>query len=340
MPKYIVIENLDVKNAREGYQYRSDTGSIQQYKRNAAAIYIEKGEYVTIRNNKLSYSGNGLFSSNDTRDLLVESNHFYGNGNVGSSLEHNSYTTGTGVTFQYNLFGSLRSGASGNNLKDRSAGLVVRYNWIEGGNRQLDLVESPQPTIYTDPRYRETFVYGNVLVERAGDGNRQIVHYGGDNGNLSYYRKGTLYFYNNTVVSNRTDRTSIFRISSDHETVDARNNIFYTTAHGSTLALMEVNGTLEMNRNWLNQGWRKSHSTFTGTILNSGSSIEGPSPGFVNTAGLNFSLASNSVCLNVGAVLDGRAIISNNLTMEYKKHRMGVPRLTNGLMSIGAFEKD
>ena len=40
-----------------------------------------------------------------------------------------------------------------------------------------------------------------MLIEPDGAGNRQIVHYGGDNGTTAMYRKGTLFFYNNTVVS-------------------------------------------------------------------------------------------------------------------------------------------
>ena len=40
-----------------------------------------------------------------------------------------------------------------------------------------------------------------MLIETGGAGNRQIVHYGGDSGTTANYRKGTLYFYNNTVVS-------------------------------------------------------------------------------------------------------------------------------------------
>ena len=73
----------------------------------------------------------------------------------------------------------------GNNLKDRSAGLVVRYNWLEGGNRLLDLVESDFPSYYENPSYRNTYVYGNVLVEQDG-GNSQVIHYGGDNGNTTF----------------------------------------------------------------------------------------------------------------------------------------------------------
>ena len=61
---------------------------------------------------------------------------------------------------------------------------------------------------------------------------------GGDNGDAATYRKGTLYFYNNTVVSTRSGNTTLFRLSTNDETCDARNNIFYNTAAGANLALL------------------------------------------------------------------------------------------------------
>src|SRR6185503_15289607 len=138
----------------------------------------------------------------------------------------------------------------GNNLKDRSAGLVVRYNWIEAGNRQLDLVDGEDSSsIRNDPRYRETHVYGNVLIEPDAAGNRQITHYGGDSGGTASYRKGVLYFYHNTVVSTRTDRTTLFRLSTNEEHCDARNNIVYVTAAGNTLALIDDTGALSVSHN-------------------------------------------------------------------------------------------
>ena len=89
-------------------------------------------------------------------------------------------------------------------------------------------------------------MYGNVLIEPAAAGNRQIVHYGGDNGTTSKYRKGTLFFYQNTLVSTRTDRTTLFRLSTNDEHADARNNIFYPSAHtGSNLSLLDATGILE-----------------------------------------------------------------------------------------------
>ena len=169
----------------------------------------------------------------------IEANYIYDNGNTNSLFEHNTYTEALGITYQFNRFGPLRTGALGNNLKDRSAGLVVRYNWIEGGNRQLDLVETDSATIENDPSYRATHVYGNVLIEPAAAGNRQIVHYGGDNGGTANYRKGTLHFYQNTLVSTRTDRTTLFRLSTNDEHADARNNIFYPSGHtGPNLSLL------------------------------------------------------------------------------------------------------
>ena len=63
---------------------------------------------------RLHDSGNGLFVSsaepNVSRDILIEGNHIYDNGNVGSIYEHNTYTEALGITYQFNHFGPLRAG--------------------------------------------------------------------------------------------------------------------------------------------------------------------------------------------------------------------------------------
>ena len=299
MPRYLVIEKLELRSARPPYSFTSVRGATASYINNAAAIYIEKGEHITIRNCILRDSGNGLFigspSSQPSRDILVEGNHIYDNGNTGSAYEHNNYSAAIGIVFQYNRFGPTRAGASGNNLKDRSAGLVVRYNWIEGGNRQLDLVDGEDSgLIVADPSYRSAFVYGNVLIEPDGAGNRQIVHYGGDSGNTGQYRKGTLYMYNNTIVSTRTDRTTLFRLSTNDETSDFRNNVVYVTAGGDTLSLIDQSGILNLSHNWFKPGWRSTFGTLTGVISDDGTSVVGPSPGFVDEAGQDFRLLATA----------------------------------------------
>ncbi|MHC4714558.1 MAG: right-handed parallel beta-helix repeat-containing protein, partial [Planctomycetota bacterium] len=234
MPRYVIIDGLDIRSGREPYSFTGRYG-LTDYRKNAAAIYIEKGEHLIVRNCMMRDCGNGFFTASQSTDVLVEGNYVYDNGAEGSIYEHNSYTESAGIVFQYNHYGPLRTGCGGNNLKDRSKGLIVRCNWIESGNRQLDLVDAGWGD---DPEYRKTFVYGNVLIEPAGAGNRQIVHYGGDGGSTSMYRKGVLYFYNNTVVSTRTDRNTIFRLSTNDEYADVRNNVFYVTLDGSSVALL------------------------------------------------------------------------------------------------------
>ena len=342
MPRYITLENLEIRSAKPPYTFTADDGTTQKYTANASTIYLEKAEHITIRGNVLHDAGNGLFvASSDTevsRDILIEGNYIYDNGNVGSIYEHNSYTAALGITFQDNHYGPLCAGCGGNNLKDRSAGQVVRYNWIEGGNRQLDLVDGEDSVVIrTDPSYRQTHVYGNILIEPAGAGNRQMVHYGGD-GKVQNFRKGTLFFYNNTLVSTRTDRTTLFRLSTNKEHADARNNIFYATAAGNTVSLLDVYGVLDLSHNWIKPGWVKSFGNFKGTVNNDGTMVQGASPGFVNEAGQNYHLVLGSAAVNAGTWLNPLVFPDNNVLEQYVKHLSSELRPSDGILDIGAFE--
>ena len=342
-PRYITIENLDIRSARTPYTFTDDAGAAQSYADNASSIFVEKGENITVRNCIIRDSGNGFFvASSDalaSRDILVEGCYIYDNGIDSSGFHHNNYTAALGITFQYNRFGPLRAGCPGNNLKDRSAGLVVRYNWIEGGNRQLDLVDGEDSsTIRNDPRYRQTFVYGNILIEPDAAGNRQMTHYGGDGANTANYRKGTLYFYQNTVVSTRTDRTTLFRLSTNEERCDARNNIFYVSAAGNTLSLLDVSGVLDLGRNWFKPGWAVSFGTFGGVVNNDGTSVQTASPGFAGEAAQNYYLASGSVSVNAGGALNANVPPAHDPIRQYVKHRLSEPRPNDGQRDIGAYE--
>jgi hypothetical protein len=344
MPRYITIENLDVRAARPPHTFTDDGGGTQSYVNNAAAIWIEKGEHIVIRGNDLHDSGNGIFVSsaepNISRDILIEGNAIYDNGNVSSLFEHNTYTEALGIVYQFNYFGPTKSGAGGNNLKDRSAGLVVRYNWIECGNRQLDLVETDSLTIQNDPAYRETLVYGNVLVETDAAGNRQIVHYGGDNGTTSKYRKGTLHFYQNTMVSYRTDRTTLFRLSTNDERADVRNNIFYVTAAGSTLSLLDATGVLDLTHNWFKPGRVATFGTLSGTINDDGTSVESSSPGFRDEPGQDFRLAMTSINVNRGTSLSPAVLPDHAVVWQYVKHQAFAARSNDGVADLGAYEME
>jgi PKD repeat protein len=345
MPKYIVIENLEIRGARSSSTFKDDGGATVAYAANASTIYVEKCENCTIRNNVLHDAGNALFvASVDTavsRNIVIEGNRIYDGGNVGSIYEHNVYTAAIGIRFERNYLGRLLTGAGGNNLKDRSAGTVIRYNMIEGGNRQLDLVDGEDAAaIRNDPGYRAAHVYGNILIEHPNDGNRQMAHYGGDSGNTATYRKGTLYFYNNTLVSNRTDRTTLFRASTNDETVDARNNIFYSTAAGSTVSLADASGVFNLNRNWIKPGWVTSFGSFSGTVNGSGTMLTGSSPGFVDEAMQDYHLTSGSPCVNASGNpnLNPAVLPDHDVLRQYVKHQVTEPRPNDGIYDIGAYE--
>jgi hypothetical protein len=337
MPAHIIVENLDIRSGRPPYTFTGRSG-LTPYVSNCAAIYIEKGEHVLIRGCTLRDCGNGLFCGHLMTDLVVEGNTILENGIEGSIYEHNNYTEAYGILFQFNHFGPLRADCLGNNLKDRSAGTIIRYNWIESGNRQLDLVDSDYEELYGDPLYRQTFVYGNILIEPDGAGNSQILHYGGDSGSTDQYRKGALYLHNNTIVSTRSGNTTLARLSTMEESCDCRNNVIYTTAPGSRLAILaESGGVIDLRQNWLKPGWVVCHETTPGIVHNYGN-VEGSDPGFVDFPTQDFELVGSSACIDAGADLDPAIAGSHTPVLEYVRHALSRPRPADGALDIGAYE--
>ena len=337
LPAHLLIEGLEIRSGRPPFTFTNDGGSTQTYSNNAASIYVEKAEFLTIRDCVLHDSGNGLFVGvfgGATKELLIEGNEFYDNGIEGSAFEHNSYTEAVGITYQHNRFSALRVGADGNNLKDRSAGLVVRYNWIEDGNRQLDLVDGNSATAGA-AGYDETFVYGNVLIESDGQGNSQIVHYGGDGGDTSNYRKGLLHFFGNTVVSTRSGNTTLLRLSTEDESAEVRGNVLYVTAEGQRLAMLNAAGALMLRNNWSKPGWQSSHGTLTGIIDDDASGITGTAPGFLDEGGQNFRPSADSPLRDVAGTL---VVPGHPLALQYVKHLGSENRPDDGMLDIGAYE--
>ncbi|MDC8005870.1 T9SS type A sorting domain-containing protein [Aureisphaera galaxeae] len=342
LPSYITIRNLELKSVRPAYSFTGDNGQTDTYSSNAASVYIEKGQHIIIEDCIIHDSGNGIFigaNGGDTQDILIANNYIYDNGISGSIFEHNTYTEALGITYEYNRFGPLRAGALGNNLKDRSAGLVVRYNWIESGNRQLDLVDSGSAALYNHPSYSTTYAYGNILIEPDGAGNSQIAHYGGDSGTQSQYRKGNFYFYNNTVISTRNSNTTLVRLSSQDETMDAFNNVIYTTNSGSTMAMINDAGTFNLYHNWIKTNWVNSHSgSPSGTVNDQGNNLDGTDPLFTDLGSQDFSLQNISPLINAGTDIPAIHLPDNDLLYEYLVHSSGTAKNIIGNIDIGAFE--
>jgi hypothetical protein len=340
LPEHVVVEGLELRAGHQNYTFTDRHGATRTYAKNAAAIFVERARHLVIRDCVLTDSGNGLFVAaydGDTRDVRIEGNHIHGNGVAGSAFEHNTYTAAIGIVYEGNRFGPPRAGALGNALKDRSAGLVVRYNWIEGGNRQLDLVEGDDAAaIPAHPSYARTFVYGNVLIEPDGAGNGQIVHYGGDNGTPSLYRKGVLHFFHNTVVSLRSGNTTLVRLSTNDETADVRNNVLYVAAPGWRLAMVDASGTLLLQNNWTKPGWVQSHSG-AASVVDAGGNVAGDAPGFADAAAQDYRLLPGAAAVDAGTALHAEALPEHAVLLRYAKHQATLPRSDPGPPDLGAY---
>lgn len=260
VPEHVVVEGLEVRSGHESYSFHDDHGATQAYAKNAAAIWVESGRHVTIRDCVIADSGNGLFVSafdGETRDIHIERN--------------------------------------------------------------------------------RTFVYGNVLVEPDGAGNSQIVHYGGDSGDLSIYRKGMLHFFHNTVVSKRSGHTTLLRLSSDDETADVRDNLLYVTAEGSELALLDGSGTLLLSHNWSKFGRVESHSGSVVDVVDAGGNLEAADPGFADSAAQDFRPLPGAGPVDAGTALHAEALPEHAVVREYAKHQATAARVDAGAPDLGAF---
>lgn len=241
-PSYITLEGLEVRNATPPNTFTDKAGKRQSYSAIVAGIFIERAKHLTIRGCIVTGNGNGIFGGTGggvelSEDLLLEGNYIHGNGSLDRSYEHNVYIEASNVVYQFNRFGPPRMGRDGNqgaNIKERSAGVVIRNNYIEDGAHILDIVDAQEAkaTTVAMPSFHSTHVYGNVIV-RGAEPSGTLIHYGGDSGALADYRKGTLYFYNNTVVVKNVGykdytRTGIFELSTNEETVVSRNNVYFT----------------------------------------------------------------------------------------------------------------
>lgn len=111
----------------------------------------------------------------------------------------------------------------------------------------LDLVESYDSSVglYSlGAAYLNASVFGNTFFDdsagaNAGKGTTVPLHFGGDQGNPTFYRT-KLHFYNNTVVTRRdssaNDGTLGWFELETGTTAEAWNNIFYASANATSTA--------------------------------------------------------------------------------------------------------
>jgi hypothetical protein len=354
-PSYIVLEGLEVRNAAPPYTFTDRSGKKVGFSNIAAGIFVERANHLTIRRCVVTLNNNGIFAGTGsgavdmTQDVLIEHNYIHDNGSVGDYYEHNVYDEGSNFVYQYNRFGPPRAagknGVLGANIKERSSGVIIRYNWLEDGAHVLDIVDAQESRDFNRPlpSFHTTYVYGNVIV-RGPAPSGSMIHYGGDSGVFENYRKGTLFFYNNTVVVENDGyppwtRTSVFELSTNEEHLDSRNNIYFSTSVPDGLHALGMlgardqisSGIATFAGDWVKNGWT-AHDLTEGATVDLRAVVHGLDkmkrgdvPGFRDFAAGDYALLANGPA---GAPVALRPDVPVDLlpTSQYVKHQQGRTR--------------
>ncbi len=261
-PGYLHITGLKIVNARPPAKYTNMSGVATTWPSFTGGIYANPAEHLAVTNSEFAGNGIGLFVKSDydymapaptylgnarqSRGLLVRNNYFHDNGIAGDASLHNAYSEVIGSVYEYNYFGKP-TGTSGDNIKERSAGIIFRNNYIDGGMHNIALrdpesngsYEAIQKDAFNEDLMNFAFVYNNYFIQRDINENGGIIigHGDGDYGGQSQFRKGKLYFYNNRVISKydymmyARDGVGIFEMLNYKRgtEVNALNNLFYAT---------------------------------------------------------------------------------------------------------------
>ena len=318
---YVSVEGLTIEGATTaevGGTAASPTYSVNTYADpsisagaqmpwgcGSAGVNIVRADHISLVHNRIKDNDNGIFvdsnNGNTSSNILVAYNHIYGNGVYGEQAgpqdpgmcgldAHGTYTEANVITYLGNRFGAPKQGEATNLLKDRSAGLVVAYNFFEpdgtlertlgdellvGSAPQafghiLDMVESEVGLDSLGALYDNVSVYGNVFFDNGANpmqGTLVPLHFGGDQDNPGPAYRHHLHFYNNTVVSQRDDSSPYDALGwFEMETgtnVEAWNNIFYASTTTSQMFVLldtycydkPCGTTSDLTQNWISPVW-------------------------------------------------------------------------------------
>lgn len=360
MPGPFVVEGIAVTGGRPTNTFVDVDGQTQSYSEAVGGIFVQRGAGVTIRGCEVYDNANGLFlgtsgGEEGTYDALVEGNAVWGNGTPGSDRQHNVYDEVNRAIYQFNYFGPLHPESFGANVKERSAGLVFRYNFVEGGAHLLDLVDAQEAKAWhVDlPEYHETFVYGNVLRSTGMTGS--MIHYGGDSEEYALYRKGTLYFFHNTVfaeVAGQEDYEvqALFELSTNDERAWSRNNVYHASVPPTDYRPVVLlggrdgltSGVFVGAGDWSLRGltpWKMIPDVmqnFEGDVQGFDPASGNEDPGFVDVPAGDFRPAVGSPLLEAGVPLEPDLEDTWLPVYSYVPHQSAEPRSDVSAPTIGA----
>lgn len=243
-PAYIVVEGIKFQNAQAGESYTAPSGGSGTWSGTSAAIRLYQAHNFVAVGNDIANNGMGTYSDfnaasgwgGSVLDVLWEGNHLHGNGSVGSSSSHQMNLQAWNEIVQFNRIESYPAGATGSNLKSRSLGTIVRYNFFgDGAARQIDMAEVQDSTAYmtfsgylhgypssfhdlnpsdaytanllaaSQEQWNSHFVYGNIYQNLSS---YAPFHFAYDTVGAEAARKGNLYWYNNTFYEQQCSSCS------------------------------------------------------------------------------------------------------------------------------------
>ena len=358
IPGYIEVAKLQVQDGRTTQKFTAENGQTAPYDGFAACIYAKSPQHLLIHDCVLTNCGQGFYNwtgdGQTTKppsgqwwdglamDITLRQNYFYNNGNPNRYTEHQSYTEALGVVIEGNHYGKMQANALGNQIKDRSAGTVIRYNYIESANAawHLDLVEPEEsaPTTTKSPLYGQDYVYGNVLMTNPLPPEWDDFihwnedHYVGTDGR-AIAADHRLFLYHNTIMvkADLGDATLFHLVNSNYGGwdcapaalnghVDLRNNIIALqprTAKSAapTLELGYCKENFDLSHNWISPGWTRSKA---GTVAGADTTTS-PSDnniGFADLSSGNLRLAAASSATGLGDALAPQ-VVTNNAGQDY-----------------------
>jgi hypothetical protein len=344
-PGYLHIAGFKFQNVRPPALFTPAAGGAPRaWDRFVAGISAVPVENLAVTDNEFTGNSIGLFVNSVNGEygqssyLTVAGNYFHGNGIAGDAGLHNAYTEAVGTIYESNYFGPPVAGTAGDNIKERSAGLVMRYNYIEDGVNLIAMrdpesnyeFEAAQLDSLGERLVTKAFVYANILVAKSPTvyGESSIIVGYGDGqvyGTGAQVREGNLYFYSNKVVSWNdyrqyyTESVPLFAMLNVRAptTVVARNNQFYTQRSSSTgtaapFSIFYHQGVAEFQANWINKFQLTQASSggdglavgtkFTGAGLGALAESSGD-PGFANLALGDYASTPSSPFLALSAPL-------------------------------------
>jgi hypothetical protein len=265
--EYCVVENLELKNARNG--------------NNGAGVRFNDCTNAILRGCKITYCDMGIMGG-DKQTVLIQRCEVAFNGTKDfNGYSHNFYfQEGNRAVIQECY---VHNSLFGQNIKSRGHYLELWYNVVcDGEEGEIGFVNSAATT---KPNSNALLVGNLVVSKKDRKGNpTKFVDFSGE----GPPRPGTLYLFNNTFVAG-TARILFVHLAEAQNELVAANNIFVGSDKIAESPGAKARGT--------NNFMGASATGFQNTL-------KGADPLFVNPAGRDFHLGGSSPCCNVGATSD------------------------------------